>query len=244
MIVVRNVEGDHEIKRSDIAATNCTGVSLMPEGYEMLGAESLRHLLAYLMGKAPKGFHVLDLAGAFTADTRRGIFNEESDKPEIEFKRFGMVMVESVPFQLVSPAGSTNGKNLVVLKGGSAQSYPERVEVPVNTKAAKLHLLGGVAGWGYPFGETNQLPVPAAKLAIQYADGKTEETVFKNGEEFADYVRQIDVPGSKYASNLVVNGQLRWFTVEPKGKGKIDKLILESATNHVAPVFVAITAQE
>lgn len=243
-LVVRNVEGDHEIKRSEIAATNCTGVSLMPEGYEMLGEAALRDLLAYLMGKAPKGFHVLDLAGACTADTRRAVFSGESEKPEIEFKRFGLVMVEGIPFRLVNPAGTTNGNNLVVLQGGSAQNYPQRVEVPVNTKAARLHVLGGVAGWGFPFGVTNQPPVPAATLAIQYADGQSEETVFHNGAEFADYVRPIEVPGSKLASNLVVNGQLRWFTVEPKGKGRIDKLVLESPTNHLAPVFVAITAQE
>jgi uncharacterized protein len=245
-VVIRDVEGDHEIKRADLAATNCTGVSFMPEGYEMVGEENLRNLLAYLMGKTSNGFQIISLTNAFTADSRRSLFGDPTNKPEIEFKRFGMVMVASntIPFHLVPPAGTPKGCNLVVLKGGAAQHLPQQVEVPVNTKARELHVLGGVAGWGYPLGETNLHALPAAKLTLYYADAETEEIVLKNGDQFADFVRQIDVPGSQYAPDLLVGGQLRWFTVEPKRRTKIDKLTIESFNNPLAPVFVALTAQQ
>jgi hypothetical protein len=42
----------------------------------------------------------------------------------------------------------------------------------------------------------------------------------------------------------LVDGQLRWFTLEPKRPTKIERLTIESFNNHLAPVFVALTAQQ
>jgi putative membrane-bound dehydrogenase-like protein len=245
-LVLRTFEGDVELKPSELAATNCTGVSFMPEGYELLGADALRAVLAYVMNKAPRGFRLLDLAGAFTADSRRALFHASARQPEIEFRRFGLVLVGSnqVPFHLVNPAGTPHGKNLVVLKGGAVQSVPARVEVPVQARASKLHVLGGVAGWGHPGGDAAQQSAPAAKLVFHFDNGQTEDVVLHNGNQFADYAQLAEVPGSTLATNLVNAGQLRWFTVEPTGRRPIAKLTLESFTNHLAPVFVALTVQE
>ena len=38
--------------------------------------------------------------------------------------------------------------------------------------------------------------------AFSTADGKTEDHPLKNGEHFADYIRRVDVPGSKFAFAL------------------------------------------
>ena len=38
-------------------------------------------------------------------------------------------------------------------------------------------------------------------------------------------------------------GQLRWFAIVPKRQAQIKKIVLESFNNHVAPTFVAMTAQ-
>jgi hypothetical protein len=67
--------------------------------------------------------------------------------------------------------------------------------------------------------------------------------VLKNGEQIADYVQPFEVPGSKAATDLVTSGQIRWFTIVPKGHGEIAKVVLESFDNHLAPAFVAMTAQ-
>lgn len=47
-IVLRNATSEHEIARADIRQKRNTGRSLMPEGFEALGAETLRNILAYI----------------------------------------------------------------------------------------------------------------------------------------------------------------------------------------------------
>jgi putative membrane-bound dehydrogenase-like protein len=243
-VTLRGLEGDVELARADITAIRSAGRSFMPDGFEMLGEQTIRDIIGYLADKAPKGFRPLELAPAFTADSRKGLY-EQSDTPQLEFKKFGMVLVDSVPFDIASPSATPAGKNLIVLQGGTgfARTLPRRVEVAVNTKATKIHVLGGVAGWGYPGGEESGQGAPAARLVLKYTDGVTEEIILKNGEQFADYARQIDVPGSKYAPDLVAHGQLRWFTVAPKRQVEIKTLVIESYNNHLAPTFVALTAQ-
>jgi hypothetical protein len=85
--------------------------------------------------------------------------------------------------------------------------------------------------------------VPAAKATIVYENNETEEVTWKNGEVFADYARPYDVPGSKAVPDLTTSGQLRWFSIAPKQKTRIRKVVLESFNNHLAPTFVAVTAQ-
>ena len=86
-------------------------------------------------------------------------------------------MVDNIPFNVVNPAANTRGVNVVVLKGGTgfAKGLPQRVEFPVGTAAKKLYVLGGVAGWGFPYGDPDVQNVPAAKARIEYADGQSEE---------------------------------------------------------------------
>jgi hypothetical protein len=154
-------------------------------------------------------------------------------------------MVESVPFNVVNPEVAPTGENLIVLKGGRgvAQTMPQKVSVPVGTRAAKIHILGGVAGWGFPFGAESGHHLPAVRVRIIYDDGQSEDVTLWNGEQFADYVRKIDVPGSNHVPDIVASGQLRWFSITPKRSAPIDRLELESFNNQVAPAFVALTAQ-
>jgi hypothetical protein len=100
-----------------------------------------------------------------------------------------------------------------------------------------------VGAWAFPYGKPEGYGVAVAKAKLLYVDGQTEEIVFHNGQEFADYVRQVEVPGSTYAPNILADGQLRWFTLTPKRNVLIRKIVLESYDTHVAPTFVAMTAQ-
>jgi uncharacterized protein len=134
---------------------------------------------------------------------------------------------------------------VVVLKGGAPESWsrktlPQKIEVKVGVPATRLHFLGGVAGWGYPAVEDNQLPV--LKATLHFAGGATEEWVFRNGQEIADYIGQFDVPKSKALPQFTRRGQIRWHSADVKGSGVIESLTLESYNNHVAPTLFAITA--
>jgi uncharacterized protein len=146
----------------------------------------------------------------------------------------------------MSPTRTASGKNLIVLKGGRgfSKTLPQKVEVPVNATANRLHFLGGVAGWGFPCcGENKNENVPVAKVTVHFKDGAKKELELKNGVEFADYNGKYDVPGSREAQGLMRGGQVRWFTKELGREGQIEKLTIESFDNAVAPAFVAITAE-
>ena len=56
-------------------------------------------------------------------------------------------------------------------------------------------------------------------VRLHYADGKTEDHPLQNGVHFADYIRVIDVPGSKLAVRLRGGQQLRYLTINPKRAG-------------------------
>jgi putative heme-binding domain-containing protein len=243
-VTLRNAAGDTEIPVKDIKSRRNTGLSLMPNGFEQLGGETLRDILAYLC-EGEANFRILDLQSAFTANTLQGLWlSEDNAEDSLQFKKFGVVKVDGVPFEIVNPLKSPSGKNVIVLKGGwgVAKTRPQRVEVKnVNVKAARLHFLGGVGGWAFPLSDT-QKEMPVAKVTVRFADGQSEEIVLKNGVEFADWNGVSNVPGSRRTTGLIKRGQVRWFTKNLKHPGVILSLTIESFDNDVSPTFVAITA--
>jgi len=246
-VLVRDAAGDHELNKADIASRKELGRSLMPEGFEGLGPDMLRNILAFLQSTDSK-YRIIDLRTAYDADSRRGLFqSQENVADTLKFKKFGTVKVGDVPFVIADPGATGSGKNLIVLKGGDGYSktYPQKVEIPVgHLQANALNILGGVGGWAYPCcGDEKGEGLPAAKVTVKYEGGKEEEIVLKNGVEFADYIRPHDVPGSKSAADLVNGQQVRIIHKELTKPGVIEKVILESDDNRIAPVFVAITAE-
>jgi len=238
--------GVREIAKSDIDKRENTRRSLMPEGLDALGPEPLRDILAFICGDAMKQFRILHLADAFTADCRDGVF--ASAKPEggrVKLNKFGNVKVEGVPFFIQDASKAANGANLIVLKGGPgkdnhSQTFPAKIEVAVNVAAKRLQLLSGVSGWGFPAVRDE---APALKATVVYDSGEKEAFTFLNGVHFSDYIRPVEVPGSKYVEGLTDGQQMRLLTLELTKKGIAKTLILESpAGNKTAPVIVAVTA--
>jgi hypothetical protein len=80
-------------------------------------------------------------------------------------------------------------------------------------------------------------------VRIHYAGGKTEDHELKNGEHFADYIRKVDVGGSKHAFELRGRQQVRYLKVEPKEKDKIDRIEFVKGVDITAPVVVAVTLE-
>jgi len=241
---LRSPGGTVEILKDQIASRENTKRSLMPEGFEALGAESLRDLMAYLNSTGGR-FQFLNLSKSFTADTRNGLFAKITSKGDtIHFEKFGSLAGHGIPFTVVDPEKSLTGWNVVVLKGGPSaemhsKSYPQAVEVPVHAALKKLHILGGVGGWaGRHKGE------PVMSVTALFEDGSTEEFVLRDAEHFADYNGRAQVPDSVEVEGIVKRGQLRVISLEVKKSGTIRSLKLQSNDSAVAPVVVAITGDK
>ena len=246
VVVLRNQTGEIEIRRDNIQSRRNSTRSLMPDGFEQLGAEGLRDLLTFI-GADDLRFRILDLTSACTANSTRGIYQHiESRDDTLRFKKWGTIKHRDVPFDVLNPQRMADGKNIIVLQGGSglARSYPKEVEVKVGLPVTKLHFLGGIAGWGYPGGKSNE---PAAKITVHFAGGATEEIVLRNGVEIADYNGRDDVPGSEALATidqlLPPGKQIRYFTKPLTKRGIVEKLTISSYASDVAPTFVGITAE-
>jgi uncharacterized protein len=245
-IFIRFQGGEKEIRTADIKTRVNTARSLMPEGFDGLGPEVLRNIIAYMQeADGGKKFRTLDLRPNFTATTALGLYESQEKKEQtLTFKKTGTVMVENVPFNIVAPEKAP--QNVIVLKGGSGDAYcstlPQKTDIKVGGfKANRLHILGGVTGWGWqPGGEK----MDVLKITIHTTQGQREAIVCQSGVEFADYYNRWDVPGSKFVPGLVEAHQVRWFSKQFNlGAVEIERITMESVPSGGAPTIVAITAE-
>jgi hypothetical protein len=231
-----------DIKMADIKSRQDTGLSLMPEGLEALGADTLRDILAYLRGSSGK-FRAVNLGTSFTTDTGGGLYNSREAKNDtIQPVKYGVVTVEGVPFSLPDPSTTPTGGNVIVLKNGDGKTFastmPQRVEIPVGFSAGNLHFLSGVAGWG----GNRESHKPAMKVTIEHAGGKKQVEELFTGDVFIDYVSGDEVPGSKRAEGVVQKHHVRYFSLPVHDRAPIKSITLESYGNGVSPTTLAITA--
>ncbi len=247
-VLLRWSGGEEEVARAEIESMHNTRQSPMPMGFESLRADGLRDLIAYL-ATGSEGFRVLSLASLANASSHAGLYDSQRDAKPMRFARYGIVVTSGVPFEILDPDRSSSGCNAVVLKGGMVPDWeckalrPQRVEVPVGLAVAKVHVLGGIAAFGYPF-------VSEAKGALKwtwlYRDGTSEEVVLRNGVEIGDWIRRSDVPGSAYVEGLLAEkswGQVRYHALAPSKAVPVRAIALESFDNELAPTVFAMTAE-
>ncbi len=235
LVVLRNAIGRQEIKRADIAVMASAGLSLMPDGFESLGPDVLRDIMAVLGADAGR-FRTLDLAEQVNASTRTGLYGKEG---KLRLAVFGTQTVDDVPFLLADPEKAVGGNNALVLTPGAGTS-----DLRLGFTVEKLHILGGIAAGGVDaVGARSKDPV--VKIVYRYLDGKTEEHVLHDGVEFATWKKRVDVPGSRYATGLLpdgVPGQIRRFEVRPLRKVVIARVTLEGIGDK-RPTLLAVTAE-
>lgn len=205
--------------------------------------------VAALLGTAraqPVTHSPIDLSKVLNADGSKGLFTDRAATNEtIRFKSTGRVMAERIPFQIPGP-GENGGTNLLALKGGQGLSlgYAQRVEIPVGVAASHLHFLGGVAAHAWPCcGVEQNANLGVAKITVYYEGGASQQFIFRNGREFADYSQRAQVPDSTDVSELLERGHLRYFSKKLGRQTKLERLVLESYNNSIVPVFAGITAQ-
>jgi len=228
------------ILREDIDELVGSKRSLMPEGFEKLPADELVNLLEFLSARGR--FLPLPLDKVATSITTKGMFiNEKSDVERLIFPSWEPQTFFGVPFYLIDPRGD-RVRNAVLLYGPQGEfppQMPKSVTLPCNAPAKSIHFLSGVSGWGYPLGRKGSLTMT---VRLVYADGQTEDHELRNGEHFADYIRQVDVPGSKFA-RLLRDQQIRYLSIEPKRKETIDHVELIKGDDATAPVVMAVTLE-
>jgi putative heme-binding domain-containing protein len=76
-ITLKSLAGVQEVKTANIKSRVNTGRSLMPEGFEGLGGEQIRDIIAYMQSVDGGKFRSVDLSKAFTANTNRGLYLSE-----------------------------------------------------------------------------------------------------------------------------------------------------------------------
>jgi hypothetical protein len=191
-------------------------------------------------------FQPIPLGAAATADGRKGVYlGPEVAGDRVTLRHYGAVAVNGVPFVLADPAGLKEGRNVIVLKGGAeplavSRTLPQSVDVPVNQPAGRLHLLGAVAGWGWP---AVRIKETVLTILVHYEGGAQDRIHLVNGVDIADHAGANDVPGSARTS-LVQRGQLRylWRDLAQPGR-KVERLTFTSSSGDVAPMVAALTME-
>ena len=228
--------------REDIEDLASSKKSLMPEGFEKtVPAQGLADLLQFL---AQKGKYLpLDLRKVATATTTKGMVSDSGPGSTVRlvFEDWGPKIIDGVPFALVDPQGDRT-PNAVLLHspiGTVLPTMPKSVRLPVNSTARAIHLLSGVAFFGFPAGREGSVSMI---VRIHYDDGSTEDHELKNGVEFAAVTGEKDVPGSKLAYKLG-GQQVRYLTVVPGKKQTIASIELVKGSDRSAPLVLAVTVE-
>jgi len=228
------------ISREDIEELSGSKRSLMPEGFEKLPAEELVNLLEFLSARGR--FLPLSLDKVATSISTQGMFiSKKADAERLIFASWEPQTFFGVPFHLIDPRDN-RVRNVVMLYGPQGEfppQMPKSVRIACNAPAKSIHLLSGVSGWGFPGGQKGSLTMT---VRLIYADGEQEDHPLRNGEQFADYIRQVDVPGSKLAQ-MLRGQQIRYLSIEPKRRETIDRLELIKGDDATAPVVMAITLE-
>ncbi|MDX1967235.1 MAG: c-type cytochrome, partial [Planctomycetaceae bacterium] len=231
----------HAIPREDVDELVASKKSVMPEGFEkQVKPAELNDLLEFLTQRGQ--FVPLDLRKVATSISTRGMFvSREADAERLIFDDWSPKTFAGVPFVLVDPQGD-RVPNAVMLKaenGTFPRTMPRSVELTCNMPAKAIHFLSGVSGWGFPYGDEKSVTMI---VRLKYSDGKVEDHPLRNGVEFADYIRVVDVPGSKLAFRLR-GQQIRYFSVVPERPESIATVELVKGPDQCAPVVMAITAE-
>ena len=237
-----DVEGKtHAIQRADIEELQASNKSVMPEGFEkQVPPEAIADLLEFLTRRGK--YLPLDLAKVATVVSTKGMFySEDSEVERLIFPDWTPKTFQGVPFQIVDPRGDRVA-NVVMLyspNGTIPPRMPKSVRLDCRTPVKAIHLLSGVSGWG---AQAETEGAVAMIVRLHYADGSTEDHPLRNGVHFADYIRPIEVPGSKLAFRLR-GRQIRYLSVVPKQTQSIDSIELVKGPDVSSPIVMAVTVE-
>ena len=231
----------HTIFRDEIDSLTGSTKSLMPDGFEkQLDRKQLVDLLEFLTQRQKYLPLALDKA-ATIATTKALLHSDNSISPLLVFSVWGLKKIGAVPFILIDPKDGRflNAIMLNSPRGKTSSTLPKTVSLTCNLPAKAIHMLGGVSPWGFPNTEKGTVSVT---VRLHYEDGKTEDHILKNGEHLTDYIGKNEVPGSKFAFDLM-GKQLRYLTINPQRHIKIERIEFVKGSDETAPIFMAVTIE-
>jgi putative heme-binding domain-containing protein len=230
----------HVVLRENIEELKGSKLSVMPEGFEKLTPAEIINLLEFLTTRGK--YFPLPLGKAATVVTTKNVFfNSDSSIERLAFSDWSPKTAFGVPFTLIDPLNDRL-PNAVMLHGPQGDlppNMPRTVTLPCNGPARAIHFLSGISGWGYPASAKGSVSMI---VRLHYADGKQEDHKLINGEHFADYIRRVDVPKSKFAFALG-GRQLRYFAVQPARSEPIADVELVKGDDATAPIVMAVTVE-
>ncbi len=229
------------VAREDIEELIASRKSVMPEGFEkQLTEQELTDLLEFLTDKGP--YVPLPLDSYATAVSTKGLFSNGDNGPDrMVFPDWKPKVFEGVPFVLTDPAGKSY-PNIILLHGPYGPlppKMPKTVALPCGISASAIHMLSGVGGWSHPY---NTEKTVSMIVRLTYNDGQEEEHKLQNGVHFADYIRRVDVPGSKFAYQLG-GQQIRYLKVSPERTQIVKTIELVKGPDNTAPIVMALTIE-
>jgi WD40 repeat protein len=195
-----------------------------------------------------------------SAVSTKGLFSGSEALPtgveRLIFPNWGKQEVFGIPFNVIDPKGDSV-KNAIVLYGPMSplvREMPQAVKLKCGSPAKAIHLLSGVAGWGYRDDGEHKKTV-CVIVRLHYRDGVTEDYELINGVHFCDYNcdanrRLWEVPGSRLAIRLLESdnsaNQIRYLAIQPKNPTKVlqeIEFIKGMKGDITAPVIMAVTVE-
>ena len=230
------------VLREDIELLSASTKSLMPEGFEkQFTIDQMTDLLEFLSHKGK--YLPLDLTKVATYPSSKGMFLSVNDpKQALVFDSWTDKKIGEVPFHLIDPKDGKQA-NVILLNGPQGpicSKMPKSVSLPCSGQVKTLHILGGISGWGYPYGAKGS---DSMIIRFHYEDKQSEDHVLKNGIEMADYIQRVDVPGSKFAFDLRGGNQLRYLTVSPERNVPLENIEILKGSDQSAPVIMSMTLE-
>lgn len=229
------------VAREDIDELIASRKSVMPEGFEkQISEKELTDLLEFLTDTGP--YVPLPLDEVATAISTKGLFHNGDNGPDrMVFSDWEPKVFNGIPFVLTDPKGKSQ-PNIVLLYGPNGSlppRMPKSVSLPCQTAASAIHLLSGVGGWSHPYDSSKTVSMI---VRLTYKDGSTEDHKLINAVHFADYIRRVDVPGSKFAY-MLGNQQIRYLSVKPKRSDELRTIELVKGEDNSAPIVMAVTVE-
>ncbi len=237
-----NTQGKEEqVLREDIDEIQSGAKSLMPEGFEsLISKQEMADLLAFLGNRGR--YTPLTLSTAATISGPKGLPAFRGNRGDtFELESYGNVEVEGVPFELADPQDGRSA-NIIALqasRGRAPSTLPNTATVPCSGNVSAIHLLGGVAVFGYPM---NRDESSSLIVRCQYEDGTTVDHPLINGKHIANYQEKVDVADSKFAINAG-GKQIRYLKIDIDGSKPLKGIEFVKGDDFSVPLVFAVTVE-